>query len=107
MSEINEKNRNTRFIVCEITAMSEDEYDKLDLNAHAYQQEEDIVKSYQYKLLNSIVDLAEIDVDVVILEYVHRNLKGCQAERSKIWIIDFTRAFKKLKEEQLNDDISN
>ena len=94
-------------IVCEITAMSEDEYDKLDLNTHAYQQEEDIVKSYQYKLLNSIVDLAEIDVDVIILEYVHRNLKGCQAERSKIWIIDFTRAFKKLKEEQLNDDISN
>ncbi|MBF1187555.1 MAG: hypothetical protein HXM02_05760 [[Eubacterium] sulci] len=87
--------------------MSEDEYDKLDLNAHAYQQEEDIVKSYQYKLLNSIVDLAEIDVDVIILEYVHRNLKGCQAERSKIWIIDFTRAFKKLKEKQLNYDISN
>lgn len=37
MSEINEKNRNTRFIVCEITAMSEDEYDKLDLNDRAYQ----------------------------------------------------------------------
>ena len=36
MNKINEKNRNTRFVVCEVTAMSEDEYDKLDLNSHAY-----------------------------------------------------------------------
>lgn len=102
MSEINEKNRNTRFIVCEITAMSEDEYDKLDLNACAYQQEEDIVKSYQYKLLDSIAELALIDVDVIILEYVHRNLKNWRPERSKIWVIDFVEAFKKLKE-KLNE----
>lgn len=45
-------------------------------------------------------------IDVVILEYVHRNLKGCQGGRSKIWIIDLTRAFKKLKEEQLKEKLN-
>lgn len=68
------------------------------LSNHASIQEEEIIKSYQYKLLDSIVELPLIDVDVIILKYVHRNLKNWRPERSKIWIIDFVEAFKKLQE---------
>lgn len=53
-----DKKQNTRFVVCHITGMSEDEYDKLGLGNHASIQEEEILKSYQYKLLDSIVELA-------------------------------------------------
>lgn len=98
-----DKKQNTRFVVCHITGMSEDEYDKLGLSNHASIQEEEIIKSYQYKLLDSIAELALIDVDVIILEYVHRNLKNWSPERSKIWIIDFVEAFKKLQE-KLNEE---
>lgn len=47
--------------------------------------------------------LFPIDVDVIILGYVHRNLKNWRPERSKIWIIDFVEAFKKLQE-KLNEE---